>query len=443
MPTAVAPGPGDTLSSSSWLKWVRKGVLAATDQGLISGANFVSTILLARWMGPQQYGGYVLAFSVYLLVSAVYQALVLEPMSVLGPVLYRDTHKPYIRSLLRVHVYLSIILCMAIAATAAVANIMSANAEFVIALYGVAAGAPFVLLLALLRSACYLRFEVRTAAVAAGIYAMLFVAGLFGVHQLSGLSSFGVFALMGITSLAVSVVLIPYVIGGTCTADKESVPIRAVCREHWCYGRWALGTGGVNWVWENSWYIVCGLLLTMREVGGLRSSGNLLLPVAHLVAACGRLAQPFVSSIAGRAGAQATVAPVRRIGLLFTAASALYCIVISAFGQQIFKVLYGPEFAPFAALFPWIGFNYVLVIASNNGSAIGLRALQSPVSVFTAQAAGGIIAVLLSIPAGYMYRLTGIVAASIVASTVSFILTVYLFHAKVSSSAPEPVIVRR
>ena len=55
------------------------------DQGLISGSNFVIGVLLARWLLPAQYGAYALAFSVFLLVSFLHQALLTEPQRVFGP----------------------------------------------------------------------------------------------------------------------------------------------------------------------------------------------------------------------------------------------------------------------------------------------------------------------------------------------------------------------
>ena len=61
------------------LPWLKKGSLAVADQALISGSNFLIGILLARWLPPEQYGAYALAFSAFLLVSLSYQSLLLEP----------------------------------------------------------------------------------------------------------------------------------------------------------------------------------------------------------------------------------------------------------------------------------------------------------------------------------------------------------------------------
>ena len=88
--------------------WIQKGGFAILDQGLISGSNFVISILLARWLVPEQYGAYAVAFGIFVLLSLVYQSLVLEPMAVFGGSSYRDCLRGYLRSLLWIHIAISL-----------------------------------------------------------------------------------------------------------------------------------------------------------------------------------------------------------------------------------------------------------------------------------------------------------------------------------------------
>ena len=86
---------------ASWISWFSKSTLSVMDQGLVSGSNFLLNVMLARWLSPEQYGAYALGFSIFLLMTAVYQSLVLEPMAVLGPILFPDRLKRYLGALLR------------------------------------------------------------------------------------------------------------------------------------------------------------------------------------------------------------------------------------------------------------------------------------------------------------------------------------------------------
>src|ERR1700730_16688747 len=71
------------------LRWMKKGGLAILDNGLISGSNFLLSILLARWLSPDEYGASVLAFSIFILFGFLYQALRPEPLSVFAGSVFR------------------------------------------------------------------------------------------------------------------------------------------------------------------------------------------------------------------------------------------------------------------------------------------------------------------------------------------------------------------
>src|SRR5258707_15848662 len=75
------------------LPWARKVATAISDQGLIAGSNFTLSIVLARWLEPAHYGAYALAYSLYLLLNSFNQALLQEPLNVLGPSLYHGRLK--------------------------------------------------------------------------------------------------------------------------------------------------------------------------------------------------------------------------------------------------------------------------------------------------------------------------------------------------------------
>ena len=84
--------------------WVVKCSTAIMDHGLISASNFLLGIVLARYLGSEQYGAYALAFSTFVLLSLVHSALAMEPMSVFAPSIYRKTAREYLGLLLWVQI---------------------------------------------------------------------------------------------------------------------------------------------------------------------------------------------------------------------------------------------------------------------------------------------------------------------------------------------------
>src|ERR1039458_3007017 len=112
---------------SRGLPWAGKGSLALLDQGLISGSNFLVGILLARWLVPEQYGAYALAFSIFLFASGFHNALLLEPISVFGPASYGKCLPAYVGKLLRLHFVLAFFLAGLVVAGIAVLRYFTAD----------------------------------------------------------------------------------------------------------------------------------------------------------------------------------------------------------------------------------------------------------------------------------------------------------------------------
>src|SRR5579862_2344913 len=95
--------PVPSTRSNRKLVWLRKGTLALIDQGLLSGSNFLVSILLARWLTPNQYGAYAMGFSIFILLSGIHNAFFLEPMSVFGPESYSQCLAAYVKKLFGFH----------------------------------------------------------------------------------------------------------------------------------------------------------------------------------------------------------------------------------------------------------------------------------------------------------------------------------------------------
>jgi len=99
----VQPTPRDGFALAKLVRWMTKCGLAVLDNGLISGSNFLLGILLARWLAPEEYGAYALSFSLFILVGFLYQALLLEPLSVFAGSTYRDNLRGYLKKALTIH----------------------------------------------------------------------------------------------------------------------------------------------------------------------------------------------------------------------------------------------------------------------------------------------------------------------------------------------------
>jgi len=151
--------PTKGFALAKFLRWMTKGGLAILDNGLISGSNFLLGILLARWLAPEEYGAYALSFSLFILVGFLYQALLLEPLSVFAGSNYRDNMRGYLKKALTIHWAISLPTGVVIAAGALVAKAFGHSLVLPVALAGMAIATPFLCIHAMARRSFYLKLS--------------------------------------------------------------------------------------------------------------------------------------------------------------------------------------------------------------------------------------------------------------------------------------------
>ena len=83
--SADAPEPRELGSINGFTYWTTRGFWAIVDQALFAVSNLIINVLLARWLSPREYGAFVTAYVVLILVSVAHAGLLIEPMMVLGP----------------------------------------------------------------------------------------------------------------------------------------------------------------------------------------------------------------------------------------------------------------------------------------------------------------------------------------------------------------------
>jgi len=431
---SVFPAKTLGLEHSTFLNrlvpWLHKGGLAITDQALISGSNFLVSILLARWLVPEQYGAYAVAFGFFLLLSLVYGALVLEPMAVFGGSSYRNSLRGYLGSLLWIHITMSAAIAAVFGITALGAWKISHESGLAGALAGVTIASPCVLLFWLARRTFYLELSPAKAATGALIYFAVSAGGLFLLFRKALLSPFSAFVLIGAAALGTGVYLLALLRGELRHAPFTNT-VGQVWRRHWNYGRWALLSCVASWIPAYIYYPLLSSFAGMARSGELKALMNFTLPVEQVKTALGLLFLPYAASVLEREGRRSAGALSRRMTLVAVGVAVAYWGVMLWLRQPVFHLLYSGRYSDVAHLLPIVALGSIAWCGSF-GSAIALRAMESPSSVFTAFSLATVASLVVGIPATWAYGVTGAIWGTNVSDLLSWMILIWILKRKMA-----------
>ena len=430
--TGAAEDPDQGGFSRKLRRWVTKGGLAILDQGLISGSNFAISIALARWLAPGQYGAFSLAFSVFLLLSYVYQSLLSEPQGVFSGSAYSQCLRGYLKALLGIQAMVTIFGLVLLGGSAAVVYFMGKADGLPGALAGVAIASPCILFFWLLRRAYYMNLAPARAAVGALIYCALVAGGLFLAYKETLVSPFSAYLMMAIGALGAGVYLLTQV-NKALPPDTVKAPTAGQAwHKHWEYGRWALAVSVVTWIPYYMYYPLVSAFSGMAQAGQLRALMNLSLPMEQSYTALSILFLPYAARVCREKGIASSGPLVRRITLLFVVGAVAYWAVLIPFKGFVFHVLYDGKYTEVAHFIPFVALGTTLWAAAF-GPAILLRAIESPDSIFYARIVASVLSLLIGVPATKAFGLWGVVWSIIVANFAAFLISMYILRRKARS----------
>jgi O-antigen/teichoic acid export membrane protein len=400
-PPALARTLGRVVSRASW---------AVLDQGLFSASTFATNLVLALWVTPAEYGGYMAATAVFWVVLSVHDGLLVQPMMVFGSSRYDDRQTAYRAALIVFQLCISLVISAALAIGGLILT-FSASASTAFGLFGYAAGAPLVSLLWLTRRAFYIWAHPRFAAATSAVYATGVLAIVFALHRLNVLSSFTApLAAAGASALAIAVVGGAW--GFRLRWSWQGEFLREAAAAHWRYGRWAVLAGVAWWACGSPYYLVVPILVSLEANAALNVLSNLVMPAILLNAALVPLLVPALSRARHDRRAVALMSVVL-IGLM--AGALLYALLVGLFGGTVIDLVYRERYSQYANLAWLIGLTVLPTAASTAFSAF-LRAHERPDRELSANLCAAVVA-CLGVFAIHLWGLPGAIVGLLASGT--------------------------
>jgi O-antigen/teichoic acid export membrane protein len=369
--------PRGIVNQASW---------TVLDQALLALANFGGNIVLARWLAPVEYGGYMAASALFWMTLNIHGGLLSEPMTVFGSGRFRERLSSYFAILASFHWGISAMLSAGLVAVG-LALILWGSTASGLSILGYALSAPLVLLLQLVRRTVYLCSHPRLAAAAAGIYMVGMFTIMYFLYCTATLSSFTApLAAAGASALAVAAIIAMR--GFPLWSSWQGDFVRQVVASHWRYGRWAVVVGIVSWAPTGVVYLlIVPVLVGLEANAALNALWNFVMPVIHLSLAVGLLLVPAF----GRARSDRRAASVMWIALLALVSGAtLYALVVGLFGGPVMDLVYGGRYTQYAHLAWLVGLAALPTAAATVFGSV-LRAYERPDRILWAHMASAAV----------------------------------------------------
>jgi O-antigen/teichoic acid export membrane protein len=339
--------------------WVGKGLWAILDQACSAAANFIPSLLLARWLPPRDYGAFAVGMTLLFFAETLQWALIIEPMLVFGPRYYQGRTDFYAQQLLLFQLMFSAV-CVGGLMIAAGASAVLAPGALAATFAALAGACPLVQYRTLTRCLCMLRLDYRLAVSGGLLHLLLVSAGLFALYRLGWVGIPGAIAVIGATCL-VSGSWLTLQLGLPAIRLVRGRAWRSVLERHLRYARWSTPARVLVWLRSSAPFVVLPACAGLGASGAFRALLNLIMPAMNVNIALPSLFIPLLSRARSEPQGRRTMS---RLLLVSVAPAVAYWLLLSLAGSPALDLLYKGKYSAHALLLPAFGLLPVIQAAA-------------------------------------------------------------------------------
>jgi O-antigen/teichoic acid export membrane protein len=407
----VQNAPGEPSSAYASLRsLLNTGSWAVVDQALFGGATFLVSIALARWLSPEEYGAFAVAFSVFLLLAVVHSSVLTEPMMIFGAREFSGSLRGYLGVLLWVHIGLTGLLSL-LAWTASLL-VPTRAGPLAATLGSMALASPFLLLQWLARRAFYAALRPRAAVAGSAIFLVLSVASVAALSGAGRLSGSSAFLAIGAAALAAATPFF-FLTRPALISSGRHVSRRAVLLRHWEFGSWNILATGVAWLGTQLATLIVPMFLGLGAAAAMAAALNLYRPFHVLVQTSGTLGLAIVSRMVERDQPRSLRRLAARLALFYGLVALVYGGIVSILSRPLLHHVYSGRYDAYPSLVVLFAMASVGLAVVHAISQV-LKTTGRVRSLLSVSAVSALVVVAFLLPAIRIWGIQGAVAVSII-----------------------------
>ena len=330
------------------------------DQALVSGSNFITGVLLARVMGLEAFGAYVVA-QAYLLYANTFQAsLVVAPMMTAVPA---ESDKEIQRKQLRGFFgYTLLVLCVTLGGVQFIAWLMGWWSEHL-------SLGPMIWPLAFAMAGYQLQDWLRRALYVKVANRAVFFSDLLAYGGQLAILAWLIYSNNLTPNAALLALALAFSGSALVTAASHGLrPSYAeaviVIKQHWSASRDFLLTWQLQWLASQGVILLGAGMIGQQAAGAIRAAQNLLGPVNVAFQWMDNIVPVRAALHLRDRGRHSLITYLGRLGLTGGVALGVFALLLLPIDEWLMTLLYGEEYRPFAilvvfqALYYFFGYGY-------------------------------------------------------------------------------------
>jgi O-antigen/teichoic acid export membrane protein len=323
----------------------REGYLASIDQAVISLANFLATVILARMVSPTELGVYGVGFTSLRLVRSIQDGLVIQPINTFGSSMDLPHFRRYVTSASIIQLLLALSASI-LAAIGGWGLTRMGNDIAGPALYSLWFTFLFWQLQEHLRRVLYTRGDVFNAVLNTTLANGIRLGVLVWWAVRGELTGIGGLHAIAWGSLAA---LIPGLWQTRSYWTTDFANLIETWRKNWDFGRWILGGTLANWVSVEFYPVLTAGMISFAAAGAYRALQNLVAPIHMLLRATDTFLTPRAARLYSTSGRKALIHNLRLTYLMAGIPILCFLSIAILFPIPLLRLLYGETYVPYSS----------------------------------------------------------------------------------------------
>jgi O-antigen/teichoic acid export membrane protein len=350
---------------------------ALGDQAVVSGTNFLTNVMLARFMGLTEFGVFALAWMSVLFVNSIQIALIVAPMMSVGPKQEEKDRPGYFGAVVFQEFVLVFFCFILVFAALKVSGGFFPHAELRQLALPLAVSAFAYQMQDFGRRYFFATRQGRRALADDALSYLPQLPLLFLLHRAGNLTSATALWVMAGTSI---LGLAPVWFWMEPLKFKWD-SIKAASRRHWSFSRWLGAAALLQWTSGNLFVIAAPIYYGAAAAGVLKASQNLMGATHVWFQGLDNVVPVETARRLREGGTHAMLSYTRSILLKWGGMTLLFAIVMAAAPGFWLRLVYGPGMAQYGYVLRLYALLYVMIFLGGPLRA-GLQALEFTVPIF-------------------------------------------------------------